>query len=604
MTPSQQAAGERVLRNAIDETYLKTFRDSALKWFMRWGVVKDRSGEIVRHPHLKLQSVQRKMYEHYDLCTEQRKPCRMIVLKWRKGGASTGAQALMYHHDRRWRNRSSAIMGDVTGTSDQVFEIYRRFAVGDLFDWGDGFGNLRAGDKERDLTDDITLPNGSTYKKVTAGSTNANRSGTIQGANSTETSYYPESIDRDPLTSFLGSWSENTESSLGIIDSTSNGPFGKFYEYFMGTNDWHKIFVAWFEDDENVLPFASSYEEEKFKSSLMKHEGEQMDRFRLRLDQLHWLHDKLVNKCGSSVEQLNKEYPPSMEDAFLQKSALRFNIQVLDKMKRAADSAQAQRGTISVQKEDERVKSSVFLPDPNGDVFIYEKPIYGCKYALVVDSCTGEDQQARGQGANPDWHSVGIQRALYLDPNNGDFLPPKLVAHHYSRLEVGTMCELAAGLAFMYGECIGIAEVNGCGLYPVKKLAELGVKMWERSRKPQSNAMIGETSSGWFTNEAVRKTIIDNLASLIQNWTPEKPTFECLSVHAIQQLMRFIRTSSGRDEHMPNEHDDDVLMLAIGLYLVNDVATLRKLPERKKIDINKLLAREGWRMDPITHSRP
>lgn len=597
LTAEQLAAGKRALEAKIADRFAREFGDSVTNWFLRFGVLKDRGGLELRYPKLKMQAVQRKMFAHYDQCLAAKLPCKQIVLKWRKGGASTGAQAMMYHRGRRFSGRAGALMGDISGTSDQVFEIYRRFAENDRFEWPDGRGTLQPGDRVNNLTDDIVLPNTSTYIKVTAASTNANRGGTIQQANSTETAYYPINPERDPLTGFLGSWSEHTESSLGILDSTSNGPFGKFYEYFQDErNGWHKIFCAWFEDEENALPFASVAEERDFQQTMMKHEIVQQERFSLRLEQLHWLRDKLLNKCGSSLEQLNKEYPPTPEDAFLKRSALRFNITVLESMERLAKAHSCERVSLTPQKDDRgQIVSATAVPDNAGDVHVFERPRYGCKYALTVDSCTGEDQQSRAQSANPDWHSAQVWRSEFLDAANGDWLPPKLAAHHFSRLEVGVMCEVAASMSAFYGRCIGVVEVNGCGLYPVKKLAELGVPMWERSRKPQPNVMINETSSGWFTNEVVRKTIIDNLAGLIERWSLQRPTFELWSPRVIQELRQFIRTHNGRDEAMPGEHDDDVLAAAIALYTVNSVATEMRPPERKKINFEKFLSREGWK---------
>ena len=71
---------------------------------------------------------------------EERDPCKMIILKPRQKGASTCAQALTYHHMRKHENLTGSLMGDISGTSDKVFEIYRRYAENDLFPWDEGIG--------------------------------------------------------------------------------------------------------------------------------------------------------------------------------------------------------------------------------------------------------------------------------------------------------------------------------------------------------------------------------------------------------------------------------------------------------------------------------
>ena len=565
------------------------FTDKASLWFLRYGYIKDSDGIVTRWPALKLRVVQKKMFDYYDECLSAKKPCLEIVCKPRKDGASTAAQAMNYHRLRRYAGRAGALMGDIQGTSDQVFEIFRTFALNDGFQWPDGLGALRVEDKTGNLTDDITLPNQSTFKKVTAGSTNANRSGTIQVANATEVSYYPSNPDRDPMTGFIGSWNENGESSLGILDSTSNGPFGTFYEYFMDErNGWHKIFVGWQEEPDHILPFANSDEEKKFLRDMDKETREVMERLGVTLLQMHWRHQKLVDKCGGSIETLNKEYPATIEDAFLQKSALRFNISVLNKLERIAEVNKPANGSLMTQQDG----SVSFQPDDGGDIELHEQPRIGCKYLGTWDSCTGKDQQAQGKNREPDWHSIQILRAPYLD-QFGQSLPVTLAAHHYSRLEVEVAAEIAAAMSRFYGKCLFVVEVNGCGLYPVKKLQELGVPLWERQRKNPSTGQI-DVSAGWFTNEVIRRTIIDNLAGKVLAWKPEEPTLEIRSLRVIGEMKTFA-TQDGKPQAMPGTFDDTVLALAIGVQNIT-CATEMKEFRRKAVTVEKLLRRQGWRM--------
>jgi len=577
---------EAILLRAEQNVY----RNSVTAWFKRWGVVKDRDGTIVRFPNMRLYSTQKKMFAHYDECRAAKKPCREIVLKWRKGGASTGAQAMMYHSGRKFAGRGGAVMGDVAGTSDTIFEIYRTFATNDGFDWGDGFGNLVAGDKANDLTDDITLPNKSTYKKVTAGSTNANRSGTIQFANSSETSFYKSEGTRDPLTAFLGSWSEATEASLGIIDSTSDGPFGKFYDYFMDErNQWFKIFVAWFEDDENRIPFVDTSEEMSFRRSMEKREHELVERFGLGFEQLNWLRDKLLNKCGGSIEQLNKEYPSTKEDAFLVKSALRFNITVLENIERRAKVQPPTVGNFITQPDG----GVQFLTDPQGSVKIFEPPQHGLRYLGAFDPCTGRDQQNKGAGDDPDYHSIQVLRDEYLDPRNGQHFPPMIVAHHHSRIEVEVAVEIAAAMSRHYGNCQFVVETNGCGLYPVKALAALNVPLWARKQRAATPGQT-ELANGWQSNEQLRKTIIDTLGSAINQWKPEVPTFDLFDLEIIHELKKMVN-HNGRPQAMAGEHDDTVLAFCLAYYC-RTCATLFAEPKRPKIPDWKILSQNGWKL--------
>jgi hypothetical protein len=570
------------------EVLRKKYRDSSKFWFRRFGVLKNIEGVIARYPNIKLKVVQERIFDYNDECLQQKKPCLIATLKPRKEGASTGIQAAMYHRLRQFPGRSAAVMGDIIGSSDTVMEIFRTFAENDTHDWGDGLPNLAPGDRVNNLSDDIVLPNMATMKKVTAGSTNANRSGTLQILNATEVAYYPTNAGRDPLVAFLGSWHEHGAASFAALDTTSAGPVGKFYELYMDPrNSWKKIFVSWFEEPDHVLAFSTVSDEEKFKRSMDRLEHETMERFSLTLPQLNWRRDKLYNKCGGSIEQLNREYPPTVEDAFNQKSALRFNIQVLETMERRAKVVVPRVGDFVTQANG----TVSFVDDPNGTVKIFEEPRFGCKYMGAVDPCSGKDQQS---GNNPDAHAVGILRADYIDPRNADKLPDMLVATHHSRLPVEAMCDSAAALSRYYGNCMMAVETNGVGLFPVKKLKELNVPLWQRKLKEGSNG--GQMADGWYSNESLRKTIIDHLGEVISKWRLEEPTIDIFDADVLAELKTMV-VDGGRAEAMPGKHDDLVLMLAI-LYFLRTNATLMKEPERKKVSLAKLLAREGWRSLP------
>lgn len=583
-TVAKPASGvSALLLDHIDDYYT----NRVTQWFLRHGYLKNRDGVETRFPALKLRVVQKRMFEYYDECMAARKPCLEIVCKPRKDGASTAAQAMNYHRLRHFPGRSGALLGDIQGTSDTVFEIFRLMALNDTFRWPDGRGSLRIDDKENNQVDDIKLPNGSTLKKCTAGSVNANRSGTIQVANATEVAYYPNNDTRDPLTGFIGSWSENGESSLGIMDSTSSGPAGKFYEFFMDErNGWKKIFVAWQEEADHVRPFAHVADEKKFLANMDKDSREVMDQLGLTAEQMHWRHEMMATKCGGSLEAFNREYPDSVESAFLQKTALRFNIGVLAKLERLAVMNKPMKGSLMPQSD----KSVTFQPDDGGDVEIYEHPKIGCKYLGTWDPCTGRDQQAQGKTADPDYHSIIVMRAGYLD-QFGQLQPPKVVAHHYSRLEVEVAADVAAAMSRYYGTCMFAVEVNGCGLYPVKRLVEIGIPVWERQRKNPGTAQV-DVSAGWMTNEITRKTIVDNLGAKIVNWKPEDPTLDIPAMRIIGQLKKFV-TKDGKPQAMTGEHDDDVMALAICLQNMPSATEMREF-RRKPQALDRMLRREGW----------
>lgn len=560
-------------------------------WFRRYGVLKTKKGVPIRRP--KPTPVQKKMFDGYRACRAARKPCLMLVLKPRKDGASTGAQAITYHHLRTFGGRNGAQMGDKIGTSANLFEMFRTFAEMDQYPWPEG--KL---DPKFSQSDDITLPNDSHYGQETAGSTNAGRSGTLQVCNATEVAYFPKNAERDPALGYLNSAYLEGEESLAIWDTTPNGPQGVFYNLWQDkSNGWIKIFVAWFENEEHAIVFESEEAKAAFRASLTDprykdyEEPEEMARYGVSLEQIAWRRQIIKDKCEGSVEKFRQEYPSNDTECFLRSSRPRFNVVIVDRMAKVADVNPAQqRGEIMMQGN----HSVTFRVDDAGACEVWEQPRVGCRYLGVADTCTGEDQQLGGAQADPDYHSLGIIRTGYTDVGSGIFFPPRLVCHHWSRVEATLAAVQMASMSIYYGRCLVVPEVNACGLHMVKKLEELDIPVYERRRLNRAAGGSIEKAKGWKTDEVTRKTIIDGLGALVLEWKEGAPNFEVHSRWVMGQMRTFITNENGRTEAMPGHHDDGVLMLAIGMANL-ELATEFVPVRRGKHSVDDIMRREGWR---------
>jgi hypothetical protein len=471
-------------------------------WFSTFGVIKDKRGKDIKP---KPNTLQKRMFAHYRKCQIEDKPCKMIILKPRQKGASTCAQALTYHHMRKHENLSGSLMGDISGTSDKVFEIYRRYAEYDHFPWTEEGGSLADGGNLADL---IKLKSRSAYGKETAGSKNAGRSGTIQVGNMTEVAFWPMQGERDPALGYLQSLYDGDNVSLVVADSTPNGPNGWFYRTWVQDNEWAKIFAAWFEFDDSVIPFNSDSELQDFKDTMTEDEKEEMERFDVGYEQLHWRRRVLQDKCNGDLSKFRQEYPSDPEECFLMSSRPRFHVGNLDKMVKASTDLKPKMGTMSVQTDG---KTANFKPERLGNWKIYEEPEYDSKYLISVDTCTGEDQQMQGLAADPDFHSVQVWKASYEDWH-GNWHVPRLVALHHSRLDIGVLAQEIEGAARWYGDAFIIPEVNNSGLALLKYLLEAGLSVYRRRRYNDSSGMV-EKSFGWSTDKVTRKTVIDHMAA-------------------------------------------------------------------------------------------
>lgn len=567
------------------------FRQLVMKdpevWFRHFAVIKDKEGNLCGpgydHPVIP-NTLQLRCLEWYRYCQMMAMPCLILELKPRQKGASTIAEAIAYHHQRRNKGLNGALMGDIQATSDKVFEIYKRFAAADTFAWPDGL-RLNADD---DRTDDITLPNGSEYHKETAGSKNAGRGGTVQVARMTEPAFFQGIGEHDPVLAFLNSFNDQSPISLGIADTTPNGPKGWFYDTARSkTTSWKLIFAAWWEFEDSKRKFRTADEREEFMADLTMDEKEELRRFgrdaagvqTITPEHLHWRRFTIIDKCGGDVDKFRQEYPSDPVECFLKSARPRFNSDVLQKWEdRAAGVHPIKRGSFTLI-DDGGVSFSV---DEMGGTVVFEEPKIGLSYILGGDYMTGEDQAVTGETADPDWHDMQVWRAEYVD-EHGLTHRRKLVCRHKSQMDTDIVALETVGMSRYYGNCLIVPEVNGPGLHIVKMIASMDGNMYQRRVAiPTQNTV--DRKDGWKTDPVTRKTIIDALAADVREDLLDIPDKE-----VVQQFKDFVTKKSGRPEAMSGSKDDAVLAAAIAQ--ANMGAATRYEPRKRKVYSDRYLRR-------------
>lgn len=545
--------------------------------------------------------LQLRVIDHYRHCQHLRIPCLILILKPRQRGASTIAEAVIYHHMRKYPDLNGVLMGDVQSTSDKVFEMFRRYAEEDNFPWRDGQPNIIKG---LNLADEITLATGSKWWKETAGSTNAGRSGTVQVLHMDEVAYFPNTSSKDPTTAVLGSFYKDGAQSLGFATSTAAGPSGWFHDTWWGKNNWKKIFAAWYEFPECSTKFANSEERNEFAKSMTDDETLEQALYKVSLEQLNWRRAKIFGDYKGDIGKFQQEFPSSPEGAFLASSRMRFDERsITECLAWSATNDDRQKGNLVLQTER---GPATWQPDAKGSVSRWEEPIIGCRYLISIDTCSGEDQQTSGTTSDPDYHSVQAWRQSYID-RGGKQQDAALVALHHSREDTDILCEIAAGMAYYYGNCLVVPEVNGQGgFYTVKVLVnKYRLNVYRRSphtthRKTQTEDE-KISAYGWTTDKLTRKVIIDAAVPFIR--------LQQLCIKAPEVWMEFrtfIITASGSCEAAPSKHDDHVISTCIGAYNLG-AATEYRLGMVRGIDLNRLgrdpnyMTADGFRRTAVTY---
>ena len=146
------------------------------------------------------------------------------------------------------------------------------------------------------------------YHVGTARSSGVGRSDTIQYFHGSEVAYWPRA--REHLSGILQTVPDAKGTEV-ILESTSDGPQGVFYEMCMAArntdNAYQVIFVPWFWQSEYQRhcpqDFTLSADETSYKSA-----------HGLNNEQMAWRRNKIAELGG--IWQFRREYPASLEEAF------------------------------------------------------------------------------------------------------------------------------------------------------------------------------------------------------------------------------------------------------------------------------------------------
>jgi hypothetical protein len=549
-------------------------RKAPFSWFETYGMVKDKSGKLVKPRANRMQSDLGKIYEY---CRSHRLPCRIVGLKARQTGLSTGSMALMYHHLRN-QGANGCVIGDEYEKSvKNLVNMFNRYAENDLFDWGSEF-NPKNG----------KFTHGSELFTDTANDPRAGASNTFQFLDGTEVAHWPETGVRSAaqtLAAILNCVPELPDTVV-ILESTPNGASGAFYDTYQKAvtfdefkagkrgNGYIKIFYAWFEHPDYEVALDDD-EIGEIRRTLTQTERKLIEKHGIRPGHIEFRRRTLASPKFNGDENLfDQEYPPDDVTCFLTSGRKKFNQDALAKMLLAAKANPPKYGIL-----EGKFDGIVFRNTGKEEswAWIWEMPKDGCRYSLAADPMTGMSQTG---GKDPDCHSVLVLREGYFD-RAGKFLIPKVVARVFTpcRVDLDVLSDFIRYLTAYYGNCQFVPEANNSGIAVIELLKHepnMNIyrrKLWNFRESKETEALGWQTKDG-ANREGTRSICIANLAALIRE---EGIDLSC--EHLIGECQSFIVDDTGKAVAPPGKHDDDVLCAAIGVTTMEGATTYR-VPER------------------------
>lgn len=543
--------------------------------------IKDKNAKYIRpEPNvlqLRISEVIETLREH---CPGVR--IRIVAVKPRRAGLSTFSLHCGYHEARR-RPIEGMTIADCKKNSEMLTERLEDYSGHDSFPW------------ENTLTRSTSTKawsNGSTWTIDTAENPDAGVGGTRQFGHFSECAKYPQTEkknDRKTMTAALPAF--NGDDTVCIAESTPEGAQGWFFDTFEGAIEltefvrrymegfrpeqvWIRVFAAWheFADYRRQQP-VSKVERAQIDETLDEMEVEGIRRWGWDYEQLAWRRDTIEAECDKNPDIFAFYYPSDPVSCWIASGSPRFNMQALAEMDAKAINSVSETGFLVSQPNG----TVAFIPDPAGDVQIFEKPVPGLKYGVIIDPAESLSQTV---GADPDANSVGVWRAAYQDTAHNVWRPMKLVARIKPpyRAEEDEVAAHGIRLSRYFGRCIVAQEVNK-GYHLLRCLQVAGVPLYKRTPLNHRTKKVEEQYGFKMTDKGNREALISSLASAIVNGDIDIP---CR--HMLAEMKAFVRKSSGKSEASANNHDDDVIQAAIAWEVVPTTATEYRITAVRQVD--------------------
>ena len=537
-------------------------------WFEGFGKIRRKGGELVS-PRANVYQI--RISEILKWGHNAGRPVRLVCLKPRQKGSSTFSVASLY---RRMQAKagSGLIAGGAHFQGANLFKILKTYADTDELD----VGSCKVMDTQ------ARFPNGSTIERITLANSNAGRSGTYQAIILTEVAYLQDEgvANADEVLNGLLKCVPYEPDTFIIQESTAKGAAGAFYETWQGgitfeefkagKNGYVQVFAAWFEFDDSRLDPAS--ESIASEDDLTDKERELATRWGLDLSQVAWMRWAIREECKSDFDRFCQDYPFDPETAFLKSGRGRFSVEGLAYQEQVARIRPREFGVLEYRAAADMV-TWVGTPEHQARAVRWETPRVGCRYVLAIDPMTGASQTG---GDDPDSHAVFVLRAGYH--HHGKWTEPAVVMRNMlfadgqrfgNWWDIDVLEEEVWRMA-RYWQAVIVPEMNmDRGLVELLKLRG-DVDIYQREMFNRRE-MTKTTALGWMTDVKTRPMIIEGLARMVRE-SGRGAAGEGIEIRcpwAIKEMKNFIVKPNGRSEAAAGHHDDSVLCLGIGAYVLD-----------------------------------
>jgi len=611
-TGAKEKQEERAANDGWSAIEVDEIADDPEMWARTYGRIEER---VTKDPiRYVLSPLQIRLFAWYRHCQAHQIPCRVIMPKIRRGGGSTGAEAILYCHAHNYKSRLGSVGTDNT-VAMNMFGMMRFFDQHDKFTgWGRATKILETGYLE--------WSNGSTWETYTAENPEAARSAGLQGYHASEVGRWQNGGAKDAketLKSMLGAVPRRGFTVV-IEESTAQGAQGAFFDRFQsgrwptaaelgcleGEEYWRKwedetpqniarnpserafqfvrCFAAWFEDDENRPESGVTADEEEYiRATLDKKEIELIRRYRTigpqgerlghqaeratLIEQLAWRRAVIKTEFEGDTDGFEQENPSSPKEAFASSGRHTFNRAGCTWMTETAKQRTPMIGVL------DRVEQGVIFRETTAAdawIQIWDTPKEGMRYISSLDTMGGRSHTKNLKDA--DYNAGVTLRAAYVDQADGRKRAHQVVAALMPKNQddPDILTQKMGLMSDFYGGCLVVHEDNNTGAAFRQEAMRAGLNLY---RRIETDKFTQEQTDyvGWMTTPETRPQLFATGKKLVRNNAnpaTREDGFQCWDEATCQEFADCIRDVDGQDRAPGSKHDDRLMATLIGLHCI------------------------------------
>lgn len=506
---------------------------------------------------------QRKLYAVMEKQRELGLPIRIIVLKSRRQGISTGFEAYCFTHAQNEPNRMAFVCAHDTDSSQDLF------AMNQIFEKELPEAERRP--KKRSSKREIVWeqPHWSRFQVQTAGNISLKRGALIHYLHLSELAFY-----RNPtevIASAMNAVPPLPDTAV-LIECTANGAAGEFYDRWNSAvdqyartggrlDDFVPLFFGWLEDPDNTKPVPKGY-----VWGGMSDDEERLITLGAKPEHLYWRRWFIHNHCNEDLEKFHEDYPATPAEAFKHSGRPAIGRIIVDHHESTIEEPRrcrlywdenAPRG---VRVEWGEFEENCWL--------VWRDPRENHGYTMGGDIATGQLSAVTDQRSEPDRNA-----AIVLDRRELMF-----VAGRISDEPPDVFGEEMVKAAWWYNTAWASPEVNGPGMAALAAFRRCEYPNIYQRENPTDDLTFGIVQKlGWYTSPVgSRNQMIDDfIAACRPAWRTTNDQreldFEGKLVVPWAELVReeetFEVNKRGIRKHRDGCHDDILFACFIALQL-------------------------------------